>query len=146
MGTVFFRAIASQLCKHLTLYGEQIEEHCTSLGLGQSETHDANQLRELFVNEVTENIEDYRDWMTFGDNELEEVRIFKQDGFFAHEVGDLCAKAMAKLLKIPIVVVTALPATPTVPFLPQEFLTTTPIYVAYDHSGPGHYDGTKGMS
>ena len=61
--------------------------------------------------------------MTFGDNELEEVRRFKQDGFFAHEVGDLCAKAMAKLLKIPIVIVTALPTTPTVP----EFLTTTPI-------------------
>ena len=47
-------------------------------------------------------------------------------------------------LENPIVIVAALPSTPTVPFLQHEFLTTTPIYISYDHSGPGHYDATKG--
>ena len=125
-------------------YGENIEEHCTSLGLGINEALDTCRLRELFVREVSDNIEEYRDWMTTGVDGLEEVYKFSQDGFFADEVGDLCARATAKLLKIPIVIITALPSTRTVPFLPHEFLTTKSIYIAYDHSGPGHYDATKG--
>ena len=143
-GNCFFRAVASQLNRHLREYKEHIEGHCTSLGLGISEAFDTRRLRELFVKEVSDNIEEYRDWMTTGVNGLEEVYKFSQDGFFANEVGDLCARATAKVLKIPIVIITALPSTPTVPFLPHEFLTTTPIYIAYDHSGPGHYDATKG--
>ena len=143
-GNCFFRAVASQLNRHLREYKEHIEGHCTSLGLGISEAFDTRRLRELFVKEVSDNIEEYRDWMTTGVNGLEEVYKFSQDGFFANEVGDLCARATAKVLKIPIAIVTALPSTTTVPFLSQEFLTTTPIYIAYDHSGPGHYDATKG--
>ena len=143
-GNCFFRAVASQLNRHLREYKEHIEGHCTSLGLGISEAFDTRRLRELFVKEVSDNIEEYRDWMTTGVNGLEEVYKFSQDGFLANEVGDLCARATAKVLKIPIAIVTALPSTTTVPFLSQEFLTTTPIYIAYDHSGPGHYDATKG--
>ncbi|CAH3165856.1 unnamed protein product [Pocillopora meandrina] len=142
-GNCFFRAVASQLNRHLREYKEHIEGHCASLGLGISEAFDTRRLRELFVKEVSDNIEEHRDWMTTGVNGLEKVYKFSQDGFFANEVGDLCARATAKVLKIPIVIVTALPSTPTVPFLPQEFLTTTPIYIAYDHSRPGYYDATK---
>ena len=47
-------------------------------------------------------------------------------------------------LENPIVIVATLPSTPTVPFLQHEFLTTTPIYISYENSGPGHYDATKG--
>ena len=47
-------------------------------------------------------------------------------------------------LENPIVINAALPSTPTVPFLQHEFLTTTPIYISYENSGPGHYDATKG--
>ena len=143
----FFRAVASQLNRHLREYRKHIEEHCTSLGLRINEAFDKRRLGELLVKEVSNNIEEYRDWMTLtptGVNGLEEVYKFSQNGFFAYEVGDFCARATAKLLKIPIVIITALPSTPTVPFLPHKFLTTTPIYIAYAHSGPGHYDATKG--
>ena len=146
-GNCFFRAVASQLNRHLREYRKHIEEHCTSLGLGINEAFDKRRLRELLVKEVSNNIEEYRDWMTLsltGVNGLEEVYKFSQNGFFANEVGELCVRATAKLLKIPIVIITALPSTPTVPFLPHEFLTTTPINIAYAHSGPGHYDTTKG--
>lgn len=143
-GNCFFRAVARQLSKHLILYREQIKAPCTLLGLGESEEEDTAKLRKLFVKEVSENIDDYKDWMT-GNNQLEDVDKFNQDGYFASEVGDLCAKATATLLRVPVVVVTALPTQPTMPFLPREFATTTPIYIAYDHSGPGHYDATKGM-
>ena len=114
------------------------------LGLGKSEKEDCEKLRTLFVGEVSENIAYYKNWLT-GNNHLEEVAKFNDDGYFASEVGDLCAKATATLLRIPVVVVTALPTQPTVPFLPQEFISTTPIYISYDHSGPGHYDATKGI-
>ena len=133
-GNCFFRAVTSRLSKHLRGYREHIEEHCTSLGLVKLSTH---------ADLASDNIEEYRDWMTTGVNELEEVYKFSQDGFFANEVGDLCARATAKLLKISIVIITTLPSTPMVPFLPHEFLTTTPIYIACDYSGSGYYDATK---
>ena len=82
--------------------------------------------------------------MTAGSNNLETVAKFKESVFFASEVGDLCASATAKLLLIPIIVVTALPTLPTIPCLPDIFSSDTPMYIAYDHSGPGHYDATKG--
>ena len=78
---------------------------------------------------MNENIRDYKDWMTSAEDELEQVAKFKQDGFFASEVGDLCKRATAKLLQIPVVIVPALPTVPTIPFLKSEFITPTPIYV-----------------
>jgi len=74
-----------------------------------------------------------------------EIERFKNDGHFASEIGDLCAETCANLLPIPIVVSTALPTVPSIPFLPKYFVTAAPMYLAYDHSGPGHYDVTKGM-
>ena len=64
------------------------------------------------MKEASDNIEEYKDWMTTGVNELEEVYKSSQHGFFANEVCDLCARATAKLLKIPIVIITTLPSTP----------------------------------
>ena len=39
-GDCFFRAIARQLYKHLRLNKEQIQHHCSLLGLGKDETSD----------------------------------------------------------------------------------------------------------
>ena len=72
-GNYFFRAVASQdsqLNRHLREYREDIEEHCTSLGLGNNEAFDTRRLRELFVKEVSNNIEEYKDWMTTDVNGL----------------------------------------------------------------------------
>ena len=85
-------------------------------------------------------MDEYKVWMTSAEDQLEQVAKLKQDGFFASEVGDLCARATAKLLRIPIVIVTALP-TSLYHFFHRTSLPT-PIYIVYDHSGPGHYDAT----
>lgn len=99
----------------------------------------------LFVQELKENFDEYREWMSGNSmHMLSEIKMFARDGYFASEVGDICARATAQLLQIPIVLVTALPTVPTIPFIPEEIVTTEPIYIAYDHSGPGHYDATKG--
>ena len=94
--------------------------------------------------EVTENIDEYREWTT-SDSLAKEIELFKNDGHFASELGDICAKACANLLRIPIVLITALPTVPSIPFLPKYFVTATHIYLAYDHPGPGDYDATRGM-
>ena len=44
--------------------------------------------------------------MATGVNGLEKVYKFSQDGFFANQLGDFCARATAKLLKIPILIIT----------------------------------------
>ena len=142
-GNCFFKSVARQIPTYLKGDNRRTEEHFRSLGIGEWEEENTVQLRKLFVNEVTENISDYENWMTAGSNNLETVAKFKESGFFASEVGDLCASATAKLLRIPIIVVTALPTPPTIPFLP-DISSDTPMYIAYDHSGPGHYDATKG--
>lgn len=145
-GNCFFRATVRQLHNHLRKLKEQIQPHIDSLGLGKSEQDDSERLRNLFVQELKENFDEYREWMSGNAGHmLTEIDLFARDGYFASEVGDICARATAKLLQIPIVLVTALPTVPTIPFIPDEFVTTEPIYIAYDHSGPGHYDATKGM-
>ena len=53
-GNFFFRAFARQLRKHLILFDEQIEGHCTLLGLGKSEEEDSETLRTHFVNKVNQ--------------------------------------------------------------------------------------------
>ena len=45
-GDCFFRAVASQLNRHLREYREHIEGHCTSLGLGISEAFDIHNIEE----------------------------------------------------------------------------------------------------
>lgn len=116
----------------------------SSLGLAGNEKESATKLRYLFVEELTNNFNEYNSWMT-NICSLAEIEKFKTNGYFASEVGDLCAIACAKILRIPIVLITALPSIPSIPFVPPEFVTVTPLYIAYDHSGPGHYDATKGM-
>ena len=78
------------------------------MGLGINEERDAENLRFLFVCEVTENIDEYREWTT-SDSLAKEIELFKNDRHFASELGDICAKACANLLRIPIVLITALP-------------------------------------
>lgn len=143
-GNCLFRAISRQLNKHLTTcHEEKLQHHISVIGLGKSEKDDTAKLRELFVRELSENIDNYKEWMS-GKSILTEINNFKDDGYYASEVGDICTRACANILRIPIVLVTALPTVPTIPFLPQDFVTSVPIYIAYDHSGSGHYDATKG--
>ena len=48
--------------------------------------------------------------------------------------------AMANLLKIPIVAMTQMENLPVLPVTLRESLQCLPIFVAFDHSGAGHYD------
>ena len=146
-GNCFFRATARQLNKLLQrsdLSNDQLQ-HISLLGLGINEESDTRNLRLNFVREVTQNNDEYRQWMC-SPSFASDIERFQNDGHFASEIGDICAKACANLLRIPIVLITALPTVPSIPFLPKYFTGSTPVYLAYDHSGPGHYDATKGIN
>ncbi|CAH3167484.1 unnamed protein product [Porites lobata] len=60
-GNCFFRATARQLQKHLQRSDLQNLQHISSLGLGINEERDTENLRLLFVREVTENLDEYRE-------------------------------------------------------------------------------------
>lgn len=108
-GNCFFRATVRQLHKHLQNIKDQIQTHIERLGLGKSEQDDWKKLRNLFVQELKENFEEYREWMSGNSlTMLSEIEMFARDGYFASEVGDICARATAKLLQTPIVVVPAI--------------------------------------
>ena len=130
-GNCFFKSVARQIPTYLKGGNRLTEEHFRSLGIGKCEEENTAKLRQLFVNEVTENISDDENWLTAGSNNLETVAKFKESVFFASEVGDLCASATAKLLRIPIIVVAAFPTPPTIPFLPDIFSTDTPMYILH---------------
>ena len=67
-GNCFFRATARQLQKHLQRSDLQNLQHISSLGLGINEERDTENLRLLFVREVTENLDEYREWMSCSSN------------------------------------------------------------------------------
>ncbi|XP_032240268.2 uncharacterized protein LOC5514795 isoform X2 [Nematostella vectensis] len=128
---------ASQSCADLS-------NHLKSIGLGKALEDDVKRLREACVQELHTNLTTYKEWIGIGDKELKgELEKFKADGFFASDIGDLCIKACVNVLQVPVIVVTSLPNSPYYPFLPVKFTTAHPVYVAFNHSSPGHYDGTK---
>ena len=73
----------------------------------------------------------------------EKANEFKNRGVVDREIGDLTMKVRSNVLKIPVIVVTSNRSTPVVPFMPDQPLCQTPIYVAYHYYGAGHYDATN---
>ena len=72
------------------------------------------------------------------------MKRFSESGWFNSSLGDLCVYGCSNLLKIPVVEITSIPGSPVLTFVPSTLLSKRSIYIAYNHSSPGHYDGTKG--
>ena len=142
-GNCFFRSVATQVEKLEKI--PDLSKHLSNINLGKTVEEDTTTLRALFAEELTNNLDRYREWISKDSNIENDIKQFQKDGFFACDLGDLCVKATANVLQVPIVVVTSLTAVPYYPFLPIKFTSCMPIYIAYNHSAPGHYDSTKGM-
>jgi len=70
---------------------------------------------------------------------------FRRQGMFDTAIGDLVMRVCAQLLCLPIMAVTSLNSLPCVPFIPDNPLSSRPIYVAYHYYGAGHYDSTRSL-
>ena len=52
--------------------------------------------------------------------------------------------ALSNLLQTSIVVITSIPAAAFIPFVPTTLCSKMALLIAYNRSGPGHYDATQG--
>lgn len=144
-GDCCFASIVTELHKLLVSNDDGNKEfagHLKSIGLGKSFETDTLQLRLLFCQEIEKNIEKYSSFVDF--NIKDELKRFSESGWFNSSLGDLCVYGCSNLLKIPVVVITSIPGSPVLTFVPSTLLSKRSIYIAYNHSSPGHYDGTKG--
>lgn len=123
-------------------YNEVFAKHLQSIGLGNSIESDTAQLRLLFCQEIEKNIEKYSSFVDF--DVKEELKRFSESGWFNSSLGDLCVYGCSNFLHIPIVVITSLPGSPVLTFIPSTLLSKSSIYIAFDHSFQGHYDATRG--
>ena len=117
-------------------------QYLKSIGLGNTIEVDTDHLRHLFCEEIETNSDRYEAWVDF--DVKSELEKFSKSGWFNSSLGDLCVIACSNVLKTPIVVITSLPRSPFIPFIPSEILNTRALYIAFNHSFPGHYDATKG--
>jgi hypothetical protein len=116
------------------------------MGFGQSTAEDAALLRDLFIKELLRNIDQYKNWINLEEDDfLREINYLQQQGTFGSDLADLCVKVCSNVLGLPIVVITSYPGAPHFSFLPAQMNYAKPIYIAFNHTPPGHYDGTKGL-
>lgn len=144
-GDCAFRSIVRQLSKiDLNKYKE-LQDHLLSLNLFSGfEDGDTFTLRQLFVEELLKGQNEFSVFVSETTRSFtEKANEFKNRGVFDREIGDLTMKVCSNVLKIPVIVITSNRSTPVVPFMPDQPLCQTPIYVAYHYYGAGHYDATN---
>ncbi len=98
-------------------------------------------LRNLVYKEWVNNPEDYQEFLL--NDVVNEAEYFLQDGFFASDLGDTLVMALSNALSIPIIVLTSNPNVPFLTFQPRTFAIFTPIILAYNQYGTGHYDAIQ---
>lgn len=116
-GNCCFHSITVQLSKLLNLHSdENIKNFVATLkgmGLGKSTKEDASLLPSLFIQELTNNVDRYKDWIDIEeDHFFQEVSYLQQEGSFTSNLADLCVKVCSNVLGLPIVVITSYPSAP----------------------------------
>ena len=115
------------------------------LGLYKSIEEDTTVLRELFTKEVSSNLDTYKKWINLPESEAQfEIEQFSKPGSFSSDIGDLCVMVCSRVVQAPIVVITSYLHAPYLPFLPEKLSSSQPLFIAFNHSAPGHYDSTQG--
>ncbi len=154
-GNCCFHSIALQLSKMLSLNDgnttdanmQNYVEMLKNMGFGKSMPEDATLLRNLFIRELLSNVEQYKNWIDLEEQQfLQEIDYLQQQGTFGSNLADLCVKVCSNVLGLPIVVITSYPSAPHFSFFPVQMNYSNPIYIAFNHTSPGHYDGTKGLN
>ena len=104
-------------------------------------------LRTLLVREWRGHREEsYRNFLPESMDYISETINFETSGYFSSDLGDLMPIAMANVLRMPIVIVTSESHTPLISVCPEEtILYSTPLFLAYNRLGAGHYDAAVSM-
>lgn len=141
-GDCAFSSIIRQLYKLPEFRTDEIlSKHLQEMGLYIDEETDAFTLRQRFVDHVQAN-EHYQLLTGISADKLnEETELFREKGTFCGNLGDLVIKVCSDILRIPILVITSMTQHRFIPFIPDDTLAMSTIYIAYNSHGPGHYDG-----
>lgn len=146
-GNCAFTAVALQI-KHVLDRGadEEFRDLMYSLDLRETMPTQmmAQLLRSIFIREITTNVDEYYPCTHDLTEEMymEEAKAFQLDGVFTSQLGDFIMKALSKVLCSAILVITSMPSVEVIPFIPDTIKSKTPLFVAFNQAGPGHYDST----
>ena len=111
--------------------------------LGIQKKDDTCHLRDLACEEVTNNIQLYENMLGMTNEQLHaELSLYKEQGYFNCNLTDIAVKICSEILQVPII--TSFPRAAHLSFFPQMLQITDPLFLAFDHNNPGHYDAPKG--
>ena len=119
----------SELIQHLDAHG--IHVHSCSV----------HSLRHLLVDEWVANKQEYEPFFQSDNIDFdEEVEQYRKSGMYATSLGDAMLLGLSNALRLQIIVFTSIPSWPYTPISPRNsLLSQHPMYLAYQHTGSGHY-------
>ena len=143
-GDCFFHCVSESLTSTTVAGNSEFESHLKSIGLSRDmlENEKVIVLRRLIVEEFFgPNWHVYEPFLVTSDVGYDkEARKFQQPGFYDSELGNCVPLAMSNILQVPIVIFTSMENYPVTHVIPRgRILSEIPFYLAYDHSGSGHY-------
>lgn len=137
-GNCLFAAIAFALITNEQALLQQVPTFFETRHL---ETNDQNilgtKLRELTVVEWKNNVDFYQKFLVTS-NVVQEADKYLRSGVYCGELGDTMVLALSNALQLVII---AIKDHPIINISPQEIAASTPIFIAFNQYGPGHYDG-----
>ena len=108
---------------------DTVENHVDTVEKTRVVSIDAHILRQLFVEHIYQNINEYSTVLGLDENELiNETERFKESGIFYSDVGDIVVKVCSEIPNMAIIVVTSMDMAPYIPFLPARFCCDTPLF------------------
>lgn len=141
-GDCLFTSVLLQLDQLLPhVDNKELNDHVQMLGLNDKTLpQKVKLLRGKLVDEWLSNRDEYQKFLV--DTDLEEKAVeFKSNGVFTGELGNMMLLGVSNVLRMPVTVFTAMEHFAIIPVSPRSKpLTGTPIYLAFNHAGPGHYD------
>lgn len=95
--------------------------------------------RQVTVDEIRNNINFYQSFFNINDV-FHNVECYREKGTFEGNMGDILVSALCNFLRIPICIFTARVDTEIILIQSNSMhIVSTPLFVAYNHIGPGHY-------
>lgn len=142
-GDCFFHCISESLTS--IAENSDIESHLKSIGLSRDmpENEKVIVLRRLIVEEFFgQNRHFYEPFLvTSTDFYEKEAQKFLEPGSYDSELRNCIPLAISNILQLPIVIFTSMENYPVTHVIPRgHVLSEVPLYLAYDHSGSGHYN------
>ena len=151
-GNCFFTAVAFHLLNLMSTHASTsvlMRSRIANIGLQEPMNMQeiADHLRRLVVEEWRERADEYASFLPENVNYLAEVSKFENPGFFNSALGDHMPKAISNVLGMPLCIVGSDPNTPVLQVSPSTSIDSpVQIILAYNTSGPGHYNAAISKS